>query len=252
MSESDTSTLTQDTAAATTSPAGQPTTATPSWRDTLPDDLKASPVLAKYQDQNAAMKALVEAQALIGKKAEGLKVPGPDAKPEEVAEFYKALGRPEAPDKYTMPKVEGIPEGFGISPEVEKVAREALHGLGLSQKQFEGAMAALVGDSLKQMQAKEAFRVSELKAFESEHGEKAKGRLELALKAARVLGGDAFLKALNETGAGNHRVVYEALAKFGETLGEAALKLGEPAGGKNFNDLPPTERITAAREAGYK
>ena len=231
-----------------------PATPTATWRDTLPDDLKASPVLAKYQDQNAAIKALVDAQELIGKKAAGIVKPGPDAKPEDIAEYYKALGRPDTPDAYVMPTFEGVPDGYGISPEVEKVAREALHGLGLSQEQYAGAMKALVADSLKNYQAKEQFRASESKAFLEAHGDKAQEVLKSAESVIRSIGGDDLLKALNETEAVNRKVVMEAFAGLAPHFGEGGMK-GSPGSGpgaKNFNDLPPAERIAAAREAGYK
>ena len=227
-------------------------TSTPSWRDTLPDDLKASPVFEKYQDQNAALKALVDAQEIIGRKTAGIVKPGPDAKPEDVAEFYKALGRPDTPDAYAMPTFDGIPEGHGISPEVEKVAREALHGLGLNQEQFDGAMKALVGSSLKDLEAKTAFNASESKAFLAEHGDKAQEVLKTAEGVILAVGGEDLLKALNETEAVNRHVVMNAFARLAPQFGEGTLKTGLPGGVKNFNELPPAERIAAAREAGYK
>lgn len=223
------------------------------WRDTLPDELKASPVLAKYQDQTEALKALVEAQKLIGKRPEGVKVPDKDAKPEEVEQFYKALGRPDTPDAYAMPTVDGLPEGYGISPEVEQTARAALHGLGLNQNQFEGAMSALIGNSMQELKKKEEFRVAEYSAFTQEHGDKAEERLKMAHKGTLALGGEELLNALNTTGAGNYRVVYEAMAKYAEThLAEGAHHGGAPGGGKNYNTLPPSERITQARKDGFK
>lgn len=230
-----------------------PPAAEPSWRDTLPDELKASPVLAKYQDQTAAIKALVDAQDLIGKKTSGLVKPGPGAKPEEVAEFYKALGRPDTPDAYVMPKIEGIPEGYGISPDVEKIARESLHGLGLGQEQFDGAMKALVNHSLKEHQEKVAFRNAEATAFQAAHGDKAGTVLKTAEQAILTIGGEDLLKALNETEAVNRKVVMESFAKLAANLGEGGLKMGSPgASPTNLNELPPAERITAARAAGYK
>lgn len=238
----------QDTGTPTTAPA----TSTPTWRDTLPDDLKASPVLAKYQDQTAAIKALVDAQEIIGRKTAGIVKPGPDAKPEELSEYYKALGRPETPDAYVMPTFDGIPEGYGISPEIEKIAREALHGAGVSQEQYDVAMKALVGHSLQEHQAKTAFRASESKAFMAEHGDKAQEVLKTAEGVILAVGGEDLLKALNETEAVNRHVVMNAFARLAPQFGEGTLKTGSPGVTKNFNELPPAERVTAAREAGYK
>lgn len=40
-----------------------------------------------------------------------MRVPGPDAKPEEVAAFRKALGVPDKPDGYGIKKPDQLPEG---------------------------------------------------------------------------------------------------------------------------------------------
>jgi hypothetical protein len=152
-----------------------------------------------------------------------------------------------------MPTVDGLPEGYGISPEVEQTARAALHGLGLNQKQFEGAMSALIGNSMQELQKKEEFRVAEYSAFTQEHGDKAEERLKMAHKGTLALGGEELLNALNVTGAGNYRVVYEAMAKYAEThLAEGAHHGGAPGAQQDLLKLSPTERLTAAREAGLK
>jgi hypothetical protein len=253
MAESTTTTAAQtpDTGTTSTTAAsdGQSTQAT--WRDTLPDELKASPVLSKYTDQNAALKALVEAQDLIGRKSEGIKVPGPDAKPEERESFFKALGRPDTPDQYVMPTVEGIPEGMGIRPEVEQAAKAGLHKLGLTTDQFNGAMQLLMQQSVGEYQKAQAFKASERKALEDTYKDALPARLDLALRAARAEGGEDLVRALDASGAGNYRAVIEYFAKRGETLGETGMKGGPGAPGSvDFSKLSPVERINKAREMG--
>lgn len=242
----------QDTGAQTTD-AGTSNQTQTTWRDTLPEDLKASPVLAKYQDPHAAFKALVDAQELIGRKSEGLVKPGPDAKPEDVAKFYKALGRPDTPDAYAMPEVKDMPEGYGLLPEVEKIAREGLHGLGLTQDQFKGAMELLTANSIKEIKAKHALQAAESKAFTEAHGDKAKDVLESAARVIRSIGGDDLIKALQETEAVNRKVVMEAFASMAPHFVEGGAK-GGPAGSagtKDYTKLSPSERIAQGRKDGY-
>jgi len=78
----------------------------PTWRDSLPDDLKADQTLAsiKATTANEALgvmaKMTVEAQKKIGAKAAPT-VPGAQATPEEIKAWRNALGVPETPAGYT-------------------------------------------------------------------------------------------------------------------------------------------------------
>lgn len=82
------------------------------------------------------------AQSLIGKRPAG--IPTSDAPPEEWDKFYQTLGRPESPDKYGLPKIDGLPEGFDISP-YEGKFKELAHKVGLSPKQAEKAWQEYMG-----------------------------------------------------------------------------------------------------------
>lgn len=72
------------------------------WRKAMagddPEELKA---LERYTDPVQARKAWKEAVAKISEGGK-VKVPGENATPEEIAEFNKALGVPESPDKYEI------------------------------------------------------------------------------------------------------------------------------------------------------
>lgn len=85
------------------------------------------------------------AQSLIGKRPAG--IPSNDAPQEEWDKFYQTLGRPEAPDKYGLPKIEGLPEGFDATP-YEGKFKELAHKVGLSPKQAEKAWQEYMGMEL--------------------------------------------------------------------------------------------------------
>lgn len=73
-----------------------------SWRDGLSDELRDSPVLAKYDSEEAALKALVGAQRLIGQK--GLIAPGEGASAEEISAYRAARrGGVHSPADYRNP-----------------------------------------------------------------------------------------------------------------------------------------------------
>jgi len=81
------------------------------WLETVPQEYATKEWvtrLAVHENPTAEMfKQLDNQISLIGRKAEGLKVPEKDAKPEDWQAFNKAIGVPESPDQYeyTPPEV---------------------------------------------------------------------------------------------------------------------------------------------------
>lgn len=72
------------------------------WRkDMAGDDPEALKFLEKYNDPAAAYKAWRSATAKISEGGK-VKIPGENATPEELAEWAKAMGVAEAPDKYEI------------------------------------------------------------------------------------------------------------------------------------------------------
>jgi len=72
----------------------------PTWRDSLPDDLKADKSLESFKDVGALAKSYVETKKMVGAKAAPT-VPGAQATPEEIKAWRSALGVPETPAGYT-------------------------------------------------------------------------------------------------------------------------------------------------------
>lgn len=108
------------------------------WFDTLPDGLKAEKSLETFKGKpiTALVESHVSAQKMIGGS---LRVPGKDAKPEDVAKFkeeaYSKLGRPESADKYNvkLPVVEGVE----LTEAQAKTFFPVAHKLGLNDYQVE-------------------------------------------------------------------------------------------------------------------
>lgn len=72
------------------------------WRKAMAgDDPEELKFLERYSDPAAARKAWKEAVNKIREDGR-VKVPGENATPEEIAEYNKALGVPESPDKYEI------------------------------------------------------------------------------------------------------------------------------------------------------
>ncbi len=140
-------------AASTPAAAATPdASATPDWAKrresmigALPQDVrdKAAKVLGKYASEDAAVLALLSADSKIselGEKAKGMvKVPGKDAKADDVAAFDKAWGVPEKAEQYEFKR------GEGYQPtELEKLfdgkAKDVLKGKHFSQEQVDAVV----------------------------------------------------------------------------------------------------------------
>jgi len=114
---------------------GEDDKGTPSWRDDLGDDIKGNPLFDKYNSRDDALRALVGAQDLIGKK--GIIPPDENSSKEEWDSFHAELGRPESADKYTLPEIEGLPEGLPMDENLTNDFKAWAHEAGLNQKQVD-------------------------------------------------------------------------------------------------------------------
>jgi hypothetical protein len=148
----------------------------------VPADMreKVSKVLGKYASEDAAVLALAAADSKIselGEKAKGLiKIPGKDAKPEEIAAYHKAIGVPEDAAKYEI-KLD-LPEGQTEPSELDahfinEVAKPEFKKLGMTQAQVDG-IAALEKKKIEMAQA-EAMKLAE------QASEKAQNHLRVAV-----------------------------------------------------------------------
>lgn len=103
----------------------------------IPEDLR--PTASQYKDVPGLVKALRETKAaLTGKIPEGMvQIPDKDSKPEVVAAYNRAVGIPEAPDKYNIKKPEGDTAKF-YSDDLAKNFLTEAHKLGINEKQAQG------------------------------------------------------------------------------------------------------------------
>lgn len=95
-------------------PAADPAGADADWRKVLAgEDAETLKALERFATPGDYHKSFTEAQKTIRSRQEGvIKLPGEKATDEEKAAFQKALGIPEAPDKYTI--TAKAPEGLEL------------------------------------------------------------------------------------------------------------------------------------------
>ena len=141
------------------------------WRDELPDDLKTSTNLAKYDTLEDALRG---GDAAAGRLGRSITIPGEDATDDErtrftdklqahapnltihpdhadeehQAEFWKLAGVPGESKGYVAP------EGFdGLPVEIVDNLREKAHAAGLTTKQFKAQLPAFEAEYQEQQEA---------------------------------------------------------------------------------------------------
>jgi hypothetical protein len=166
------------------------------WVDTLPPDLKDyAGTLGKYPNVAELLRGHGNAQKLIGQRgAPGVKVPGPDAKPEEVAAYRKAIGVPDDVTGYGLKKPDALPEGVEWNEEEVGKFSALAHELGLTPAQAQ-KLVAYDTERMGKMNAGgkaklDAFIQGERDALKKEWGENYQNNIGKALKTAELLGLD--------------------------------------------------------------
>ena len=205
--------------------------------NTLPEELRKEPSLAAIKDIHSLAKGYVNAQKLIGAKR--IALPAADAGDQAWNDFYSAIGRPEAPDKYEMPKVE-VHES--LKPDEKKMTevKGLFHKLGLTPKQASGIMEYYMqsSDSVVRSQLSQAEQQSQASTAElkQEWGDKFDANLDVAKAVIKKFGDEKFLTYLEGSGMGNNAQLIRVLNKVGMAMMEDVSRGGGAGGDLNLTD----------------
>lgn len=223
-------------------PSSQPSTGTgataagtPSWRDSLPEELRAEAAFAKFTDVAGLAKSYLNAEKMIG--ADKIPLPGKHATEADWQNVFKKLGAPESPDKYEFTADKGIAMDDGLLKGFKETACKA----GILPKQAQGMLdwwnktQAERGEQL-QTQMKQ-FQEQGVKALKEEWGSAFDRNMRLAQSAVEHYGGKEFVEWLNKTGLSSDPTMIRLMNKVGGTLKEDQI----PMGGLNGWSKSPSE-----------
>lgn len=197
------------------------------WPNLLADDRYADvrATAANYKDLPSLLKGLKDSKAAAMQRLDGMvKVPGQDAKPEDVAAYRKALGIPETPEAYAFDKVQ-IPQGVELDPAAIAEFQKTSHELGLTPAQaaklveFQAGLEARSVESFQREQA--AALEAEGAKLQQAWGPKYQEKVSLAHRAAATFGLDPESPIFRSAEA------VMAFAKIGESISEDKLVSGE-------------------------
>jgi hypothetical protein len=164
------------------------------WESKLPKDFEPyAGTLRGTKDFATLTKRLHDNQAAARAKTEGvIKIPGADAKPEDVAAFHRALGVPETPEGYDLKAPENLPPGVKFDPEQAKEFSAVAHKLGLPPQAVAELVNWKVAAEAKQAEvsqkALEDYRAKEADVLKAAYGDKANEKIGDAVALLESMG----------------------------------------------------------------
>jgi len=194
------------------------------WADQLPPELKDNPEtagrLAKFGKIGDMAKAYLDLEG----KAAGVVIPGKDAKPEAVAEFWEKAGRPKAANGYS----------FANDAESNGAAfAQAAFAANLTEAQA-AAMLKNLNDigAVNQKAFQEKIQIKQREtaiALEKEYGSKYKENMEYLTRGLNAAGPNV-AKLLTGAGLSGEIEIVKAFITYGKMTAESGATRGGEAG----------------------
>ena len=223
-----------------------PTSPAPSWRDSLPEDLKGDPSLQSFKDIPALAKSFIETKRMVGAK-QGLAIPNEKSTPEDVAAFHKALGVPEAADKYQVKRPDvALDLGWDATAEGEFLA--TAHKAGLNQKQVQAAIDWYGQWERAKLEKARGEANATSARLRTEWGPDYDAKVGRANRVISEYGGPELADAFGTPGhvlnaAGRHPVFVKFVAALGDALVEHGAITGE-----GLHEVSPDEAMGQINE----
>jgi hypothetical protein len=214
-------------------PAPQPTTT--SWRDTLPDDIKTSPSLSKFDTIEGLAKSYTNLEKMLGSD----KVPVPkEGDAEGTKNFFKAAGWPEKPEEYGFKQPEKVPDGMVYNADLDTRLAGIFHDAILTKGQASNVrekLMALVAEgataNLESAKVSEADRIKAIEtgtaALKQEWGQAFDQRAKVAGAAINKFLSPESVAAIEAAGLGNNPAVIKDMYALGTKLAGEKELIGE-------------------------
>lgn len=211
----------------------------PAYMAQFPDALKTNELIGQHKTLGDLGKAYLDLHA---KTEKAVIIPGENATKEEIEAYYNKTGRPENPDAYKLPTIEGFSETES-SQAIDAAFKAKAHELGLDNKKaaelykWYGELALTTVKSRQQQTDK---LLGDLKA---EWGGNYDANMGIVSKAFKQFGGEELAKYFDETQAGKNPVVIKAFLEIGKAMLDDGIVNGSlsnstPKKGIFYNNSP--------------
>ena len=225
------------------------------WTASLTDDTREVVKQKGWKDVNSAIQSYAELQREFSSR-KGLVPPKADAPPEEVDAFFKAIGRPDAPDGYQFGVPEGVPETMPYDQNFALEFKTMAHQAGLTPKQAAAIHNGYVKTMAGQLAAMQEMTNQKItathgeltKAWGAPETEGYKKSVELARRAITNLDLGSSLKTLGAidpvTGMVTDTKVALALSRIGAAMYQEDAMYAGPTGNVDNPFSIKTENAT--------
>jgi len=227
------------------------------WIEALPEEVQESvgefkedEAVTKYKTLPDFIKGFKEVSELAGKK--GVIVPTDKSSPEEVSNFYKALGRPDTPEAYKLSEVKELHSDIKVSDQGKADYFKVAHAAGLTGKQADTLNSWYLTTMSNAMKSAEAAVKAQndqaATALRQEWGEKYDENLAKTNSLIKRVGGDDAINAFGELGSNPQ--VLKVLGKIAGAISEDGIN--QLLGGSGGMSSEQAEEKIAAIKADQK
>jgi hypothetical protein len=170
------------------------------WLSSIPENLRAHEAFKEVKTLPEVYQGFADLKV---RSKDMVAIPGENSTDEEKTAFFTRLGRPEAAEKYTITRPEGVPENL-YTPEVAEAMKGIFFKANLSDAQAqvintEYSSMIKQGEELRIQTEKEATEKA-INALKDEwKGDTFKENTEIAARAFKQFGGDEGQSFLEET-----------------------------------------------------
>ncbi len=201
-------------------PVVTPPAAPVDWTTGLPDDLKTVVAAKAWKSPADALKSYRELETHIGQKR--LPAPEPTWDEKQWGEFNKAIGVPDAPDKYEFGKDFKMPDGYQPDAAMLKVWQERLHKAGITPRQYQSIVGPYITEQVNQSKASEQAKSDELsqatQKLKTDWGDNYRHNSDIAMAAIKKFGGPELEAALESAGIEKMPMLLKAMHKIGAAM----------------------------------
>ena len=248
-----TETKTETTQQPVSSTTTQTNTVAKSWKDTISEEFRNDPNIAKFTEIDALAKSYINATRMIG--SDKVVIPNQNSTEDQWNEVYSKLGRPESPDKYKFDvKSEVIP----FDDNAIKQYADNVHKLGLNNKQAQGILEFYknsMEQSAKQSQIDmETAREQSQQQLRQEWGRAYDDNLKKASAVAKANLNPQILDMQLKDGSrlGDNPEIIKGFAKIANLLSEDSMVSTESESVNQGKDLETEiSRITNDKSGPY-
>jgi len=232
-------TTTTDTTEATTTTATETTQATTSPRDqfiqSLPEEFRADPIFANFDDWGGVAKSYANAAKLVGMDKNQILAMPKENTPEAMAPIWDKLGRPADTKGYDIEQYKEV-----LPPEVLGKYADIAHKNGVSKSAFNSMISEFVNESVtgqKLMAEQQEQQVGQWQAeVKKEFGAAYDDKLNFAKKAVESFGLTDVIK--ENPSMFEHPAIIKAFVAIGEKTSEGMVLSN---GSVNHGKLAPAE-----------